>query len=201
MPWDVPRSRRRMSANELEAHIMKKYSEGQTKRAERNAGFTRSKEQSKSESKSSDTEETDGESSVDAPVHAPVVKVMKAMKAKGAGSKAKKTKLAKAKSEKLKVKAEDAKPHKAKREMKKETKARPDIPNYGKKPPPCPKKGDGPIDYKQGRIYTSIPKMCFRVIRLRGLNKSERMLKWGDGKKPQLKAWKEALKKIDEYDP
>ena len=64
--------------------------------------------------------------------------------------------------------------------------------------PACPKVGDGPVDYKAGRIYTSATKLNFRVIRLRGQYSTERQIRWAKGK-PSRAEWGAALKCIDEY--
>ena len=64
---------------------------------------------------------------------------------------------------------------------------------------PCPKVGDGPVDYKGGRIYTSLSKSAFRVIRERGNYDSERSSTWAKVDKPDRKAWLAALKHVDEY--
>ena len=65
----------------------------------------------------------------------------------------------------------------------------------------CPKKGDGPIDYKGGRIYTSTPRSAFRVIRLRGNFSTERQARWKTSTKPDEKAFQDALRMVDEYKP
>ena len=65
----------------------------------------------------------------------------------------------------------------------------------------CPKKGEGPIDYKGGRIYTSTPRSAFRVIRLRGNFSTERQARWTKSTKPDDKAFKNALRMVDEYKP
>ena len=65
----------------------------------------------------------------------------------------------------------------------------------------CPKKGDGPIDYKGGRIYTSTPRSAFRVIRLRGNFSTERQARWKTKTKPDQKASQDALRMVDEYKP
>ena len=65
----------------------------------------------------------------------------------------------------------------------------------------CPKKGDGPVDYKGGRIYTSTPRSAFRVIRLRGNFSTERQARWKTSTKPDQKAFQDALRMVDEYKP
>ena len=79
-------------------------------------------------------------------------------------------------------------------------KAKPTIPLYTvAAKAPCPKVGDGPVDCKGGRIYTSLPKRAFRVIRERGDYYSEKSSKWAKADKPDRKAWQAALKSVDEH--
>mgnify|MGYP006879329250 CR=1 FL=1 len=66
--------------------------------------------------------------------------------------------------------------------------------------PPCPKLGDGPVDYKTGRIYLSAKRKSFRIIRKRGAYETEAATKWKKDK-PDEATWKVALKKIDDYKP
>ena len=66
---------------------------------------------------------------------------------------------------------------------------------------PCPKlskDGNAPCDYNGGRIYLSLKKKGFRVLRNQKDAYSERFVSWG-GDKPTADTWKDALKKIDEY--
>ena len=67
------------------------------------------------------------------------------------------------------------------------------------KKPPLPRKGHGPVDYKGGRIYTSVVRSTFRVIRERKKYETERSQKWA-GKTPDKKSWDAALKSIDEFE-
>ena len=54
-----------------------------------------------------------------------------------------------------------------------------EIPYYkSRKEAKCPRVGDGPIDYRGGRIYTSAARTAFRVIRKRGVFNTERQLQW-----------------------
>ena len=62
----------------------------------------------------------------------------------------------------------------------------------------CPKPGAGPVDYKTGRIYTSVPRKAFRVIKDRTNFATEKSIKWSSDK-PAAAHWKQALKAIDEY--
>ena len=67
---------------------------------------------------------------------------------------------------------------------------------------PCPELStDGtaaPCDYNGGRIYLSLKKKGFRVLRNQKDAYSERFVPWG-GDKPTAKTCKDALQKIDEY--
>ena len=67
------------------------------------------------------------------------------------------------------------------------------------KKPPLPRKGDGPVDYKGGRIYTSVARATFRAIRERKVYATERSQKWA-GNTPDKKSWDAALKSIDEFE-
>ena len=57
-----------------------------------------------------------------------------------------------------------------------------------------------PHDYKSGRIYYKRSSRTFRVIRLRGVYKTERKVQWSDCD-PSPSEWKAALKLIDDYKP
>ena len=56
------------------------------------------------------------------------------------------------------------------------------------------------MDYKGGRIYTSVPRKSFRVIRVRGPYGTEAGVAWGKAS-PDAVAWKAACKKVDDYKP
>ena len=90
--------------------------------------------------------------------------------------------------------------------IKTETKAKatkPDateIPHYmSRKEAKCPKVGDGPVDYKHGRIYTSAARTAFRVIRQRGVFNTERQFRWAKKGKTDKKAFDAALQAVDDY--
>ena len=75
-----------------------------------------------------------------------------------------------------------------------------EIPHYmSRKEAKCPKVGDGPVDYKQGRIYTSAARTAFRVIRLRGVFNTERQFRWAKKGKTDKKAFDAALQAVDDY--
>ena len=57
-----------------------------------------------------------------------------------------------------------------------------------------------PVDYKGGRIYKSIPKNMWRIIRERSVYKTEAQASWG-GPEPSAKSWSKALSQIDNYKP
>ena len=74
------------------------------------------------------------------------------------------------------------------------------IPHYKtRKEVKLPKVGDGPFDYKQGRIYTSAAKGSFRVICKRGDYYTERAAALKDKAKPERQALEKALQKVEEY--
>ena len=90
--------------------------------------------------------------------------------------------------------------------IKKEPKAKatnPDateVPHYmSRKDAKCPKVGDGPVDYKQGRIYTSAARTVFRVTRLRVVFNTERQFRWAKKGKTDKKAFDAALQAVDDY--
>ena len=90
--------------------------------------------------------------------------------------------------------------------IKKEPKAKgtkPDateIPHYmSREDAKCPKVGDGPVDYKQGRIYTSEARTAFRAIRLRSVFNTERQIRWAKKGKTDKKAFDAALQAVDDY--
>ena len=90
--------------------------------------------------------------------------------------------------------------------IKTETKAKatkPDateIPHYmSRKEAKCPKVGDGPVDYKHGRIYTSAARTAFRVIRQRGVFNTERQFRWAKKGKTDKKSFDAALQAVDDY--
>jgi len=71
----------------------------------------------------------------------------------------------------------------------KATKPATENPHYmSRKDAKCPKVGDGPVDYKQGRIYTSAARTAFRVIRLRGVFNTERQFRCAKKGKTDKKA-------------
>ena len=102
-----------------------------------------------------------------------------------------------------KAKAKKAPKAKAKAAVKKEVKtdvqaagvaasAKKWIPHYrSRADAKMPKVGDGPIDYKHGRIYTSSSKSVFRVICQRGDYFTERNegCKWKNKDKPDKKVF------------
>ena len=82
----------------------------------------------------------------------------------------------------------------------KATKPVTEVPHYmSRKDAKCPKVGDGPVDYKQGRIYTSAARTAFKVTRLRGVFNTERQFRWAKKGKTDKKAFDAALQAVDDY--
>ena len=67
-----------------------------------------------------------------------------------------------------------------------------------KSTPPMPWPVDGPVFYKTGKIYASLTKKSWRVIRTASDYKTEASTKW-PGDKPDEASWKRALQKIDDW--
>ena len=66
--------------------------------------------------------------------------------------------------------------------------------------PPLSFVGDGPVDYKGGRIYKDNNKKMWRIIRERGVYKTECQCTWKGGT-PDKASWEGALRKMDIYKP
>ena len=206
---------------ELEEELMKKYAEGARKRKEKKDAATAKskatakkgkKEMGRNEAKkarvkdeasdtSADNDADDDDDSNDGDADGDDdedVRPMKSMKAtaKGNGNgKAKSTAKAKAA-----VKAQKG-AAKTKKEQNAALAATAKlIPHYQtRKEVKLPKVGDGPFDYKQGRIYTSGDKGNFRVICKRGDYYTEKVATWQDKTKPGRQALEKALQKVEEY--
>ena len=209
----------RKTTLELEEELMKKYAEGARKRKDRKdatkatskakakrekgrnkAKKARVKEDASENSVDNDADEDDDSDDVDADGDDDEdVRPMKSMKAtaKGKGKgKAKSTAKAKAA---VKTQKGAAKAKKEQNAALVATAAKV-IPHYNtRKEVKLPKVGDGPFDYKQGRIYTSGAKGSFRVICKRGDYYTERQAGWKDKAKPDRQALEKALQKVEEY--
>ena len=188
----------RKTTLQLEAELAKKYAQGtELKKKRRAAAKTAAAKQTAKPEPSEGSTDAESGSNSDGP------RPMKAMKVKGEALKAGKG--AKGAVGAMKVAMKGPKKA-AMKVIKKKTKVKatkPDateIPNYtSRKDAKCPKVGDGPVDYKQGRIYTSAARTAFRVIRLRGVFNTERQFRWAKKGKTDKKAFDAALQAVDDY--
>ena len=187
---------KRKTTLQLEKELAEKFAKGAALKQTRRAAAKKAaaKTAAKPEPSEGDTEEESGSDSDDPRP----MKAMKAMKAaKGAVG-----------AMKVAMKGPEKKAMKkmAMKVIKTETKAKatkPDateIPHYmSRKEAKLPKVGDGPVDYKHGRIYTSAARTAFRVIRQRGVFNTERQFRWAKKGKTDKKAFDAALQAVDDY--
>ena len=192
---------KRKTTLQLEKELAEKFAKGAALKQTRRAAAKKAaaKTAAKPEPSEGDTEEESGSDSDDP-------RPMKAMKVKPEALKAGKD--AKGAVGAMKVAMKGTKKVAGKVAMKvikkepkaKATKPGTEIPHYmSRKDAKCPKVGDGPVDYKQGRIYTSAARTAFRVIRLRGVFNTERQFRWAKKGKTDKKAFDAALQAVDDY--
>ena len=193
---------KRKTTLQLEEELAKKFASGvgiKKKRAAAKKAAAKTaaaKTKAKSEpSEGSNDEESDSSSDGPRPMKAMKVKAGKdakgavgAMKVAMKGSKKKAMKKIAMKVIKTETKAKATKPDAT------------EIPHYmSRKEAKLPKVGDGPVDYKQGRIYASAARTAFRVIRQRGVFNTERQFRWAKKGKTDKKEFDATLQAVDDY--